>query len=127
MSSSSGQTAARVYPKLRLSGTVPALLALLPLAYLVRMCVVHFVDVPFSPDGTPLPEIPTPNAQTRINDFRAVLASNSPDALKSYDLSWLLHLVGDIHQPLHGTTRVTHSRPGGDDGGNGLGVVGRIT
>jgi hypothetical protein len=84
----------------------------------------HFVDVPFSPDGTTLPEVPTPNAQTRINDFRAVLASNSPDDLKSYDLSWLLHLVGDIHQPLHGTTRVTHSRPNGDDGGNAVKLVG---
>jgi hypothetical protein len=84
----------------------------------------HFVDLPFSLDGTTLPPVPVPNAQTRITDFRAVLASDSPDLLKSYDLSWLLHLVGDIHQPLHCTTRVSHAKPDGDSGGNGVKLSG---
>jgi len=80
----------------------------------------HFVDRPFSRDGTPLPAIPTPNAQERITVFRGVLASTAPDPLKSYDLVWLLHLVGDVHQPLHCTTRVSAGAPEGDDGGNGV-------
>jgi S1/P1 Nuclease len=71
----------------------------------------HFVDTPFSDDNTTLPTIPTPNAETQIAKFRAVLNSVSSDPkvnkLKSYDLSWLLHLVGDLHQPLHATTRVS--------------------
>ena len=33
-------------------------------------------------------------------------------------LAWLLHLVGDIHQPLHTTARVTATEPEGDRGGN---------
>lgn len=78
----------------------------------------HFIDTPFSSDGTPLPPIPTPNAQERIALFRTVLASSSPDDLKSYDLVWLLHLVGDIHQPLHASTRVSKADPEGDAGGN---------
>jgi len=79
----------------------------------------HFVDVPFSPDGTPLPAVPTPNAVTRIADFRQVLADRSaPAALKSYDLAWVLHLVGDLHQPLHAVSRFTHALPEGDRGGN---------
>jgi S1/P1 Nuclease len=78
----------------------------------------HFVDMPFSPDHTTLPAIPTPNAQTQIVAFRAVLSSTQPDALKSYDLVWLLHLIGDVHQPLHATTRVTAGDPTGDAGGN---------
>jgi hypothetical protein len=79
----------------------------------------HFVDVPFTSDNSELPELVTPNAQTRINDFRAVLSSTtSSKRLKSYDLSWLLHLVGDIHQPLHCTTRVSSDHPEGDAGGN---------
>jgi len=85
---------------------------------LLRHKYWHFVDVAFSPDQTALPAVPVPNAQTQIVAFRAVLASSQPDALKSYDLVWLLHLVGDIHQPLHATTRVTLSRPKGDAGGN---------
>ncbi len=80
----------------------------------------HFIDTPFTTDGTPLPPIPVPNAQDRIALFRGVLASNSPDALKSYDLSWLLHLVGDIHQPLHCSTRVSAADPQGDAGGNAV-------
>lgn len=78
----------------------------------------HFIDTPFSADGTALPPIPTPNAKERIALFRSVLASSSPDQLKSYDLVWLLHLVGDIHQPLHAATRVSRLHPDGDAGGN---------
>jgi hypothetical protein len=83
----------------------------------------HFIDLPFSPDGTPLQQPSVPNAATQIAAFRSVLASTSPDELKSYDLMWLLHLVGDVHQPLHCTSRFTHATPNGDDGGNGVKVV----
>ena len=80
----------------------------------------HFIDTPFSMDGTPIASftIPSPNAQDSIALFRAVLASADPDAKKSYDLSWLFHLVGDIHQPLHACTRLSAALPDGDDGGN---------
>jgi len=78
----------------------------------------HFVDTPFSTDGTTLPSLPAPNVETQITAFRAVLASNDPDAKKSYDLVWLEHLVGDIHQPLHAATRVSSSDSQGDHGGN---------
>jgi hypothetical protein len=78
----------------------------------------HFIDVAFTQDGTtPLPVTPTPNAQERVDLFRPVLGSNDDD-LKSYDLSWLLHLVGDLHQPLHCTTRVGSTQLDGDAGGN---------
>src|ERR1700687_4619819 len=78
----------------------------------------HFIDTPFTTDGTALPAIPTANAQERIALFRTVLASTSADPLKSYDLTWLLHLVGDVHQPLHASTRVSSTDPNGDSGGN---------
>jgi len=86
----------------------------------------HFIDTPFSTDGTKLPPIPAPNVETQIGVFRTTLASNAKDSLKSYDLSWIEHLVGDIHQPLHCTTRVT-SLPGqqnGDAGGNDVKLSG---
>src|SRR5215475_3404402 len=82
----------------------------------------HFVDIAFTQDHTALPATPAPNAQTQIAAFRAVLASTSPDELKSYDLVWLLHLVGDVHQPLHCSTRVSASLPDGDAGGNAVKV-----
>jgi hypothetical protein len=37
--------------------------------------------------------------------------------VKSYDLVWLIHLVGDAHHPLHATSRFTAADPG-DNGGN---------
>jgi len=77
----------------------------------------QFIDVAFAQDGTTnLPATPVPNAQERIELFRPVLGSNDDD-LKAFDLSWLLHLVGDLHQPLHCTTRVSQGHPGGDAGG----------
>jgi hypothetical protein len=38
--------------------------------------------------------------------------------VRSYDLVWLLHLVGDAHQPLHAVGRFTKQIPSGDAGGN---------
>jgi hypothetical protein len=86
----------------------------------------HFLDKPFTQDGTSLAafSVPTPNAETQIAAFRAVLASSDPDALKSYDLVWLLHLIGDIHQPLHASTRVTAAEHDGDNGGNNVKLCG---
>jgi hypothetical protein len=78
----------------------------------------HFIDVAFTQDNTtPLPATPVPNAQERVEKFRPVLGSNDDD-LKAYDLSWLLHLVGDLHQPLHCVTRVSNTQTNGDAGGN---------
>ena len=52
----------------------------------------------------------------------AVLSDRSlPASRRAYALVWLIHLVGDIHQPLHVGTR--RQPDGGDDaGGNGLPV-----
>jgi hypothetical protein len=70
-------------------------------------------------DGTPLVQPATPNAETQIELFEASLRSGSlSDDVKSYDLVWLEHLVGDVHQPLHATSRFSRRFPAGDRGGN---------
>jgi len=79
----------------------------------------HYIDVPFSPDHTPLRAPRRPNVGTQIAAFRRVIASSSASAaLQSYDLVWLLHLVADAHQPLHAAERFTQAQPAGDEGGN---------
>jgi hypothetical protein len=79
----------------------------------------HYIDEPFSPDGTPLVLPQSPNAQTQIAAFRTTLADpGATNKLKSYDLVWILHLVGDVHQPLHATSRFTSDLPQGDNGAN---------
>jgi len=83
----------------------------------------HFVDLPFSPDNTALVDPPVPNARTQIALFRKTLTSPVASSdLKSYDLVWLIHLVGDVHQPLHATSRFDKAHVAGDDGGNGVTV-----
>jgi hypothetical protein len=81
----------------------------------------HYKDIPFSPDNTPTKDSPEPNAETQIVVFRDTIASQAAsEDLKSYDLVWLLHLVGDVHQPLHATSRYTHDLLDGDRGGNSV-------
>jgi hypothetical protein len=80
----------------------------------------HFIDTPFSTDGFQPRPPGTPNVQTQIAAFRQMLpaTSTATDNIRSYDLVWLLHLVGDVHQPLHATSRFTNSLKGTDAGGN---------
>jgi hypothetical protein len=79
----------------------------------------HFYDTPFSPDQTPLKAADPVNAQSEIAVLRTALGSPaSTDSVKSYDLVWLEHLVGDVHQPLHAVSRFDQSLPEGDQGGN---------
>ena len=79
----------------------------------------HFIDIPLSMDNTPLIQPVAPNAQTQISLFEASIRSAGvSDDVKSYDLVWLEHLVGDVHQPLHATSRFSRDLPNGDQGGN---------
>jgi hypothetical protein len=85
----------------------------------------HYVDHPFSPDGTPSVEPSVPNAATQLALLRAGLCSaQTTDDVKSYDLVWLMHLVGDVHQPLHCISRFDAATPQGDRGGNLVGISG---
>ncbi|HEY8561708.1 MAG TPA: S1/P1 nuclease [Pyrinomonadaceae bacterium] len=59
------------------------------------------------------------NAVTQLFEFDKVLRSDEKDAEKAIALAWILHVAGDIHQPLHASGRVTPEDPkGGDQGGN---------
>ncbi len=78
---------------------------------------VHYLDLPFSPDSTAVRPPDPVNALTQIKALTTALASKASDDVKSYDLVWLIHLVGDAHQPLHATSRFTAVDPG-DNGGN---------
>jgi S1/P1 Nuclease len=80
----------------------------------------HFKDTNVSPDGTPLPPPDPVDAVTQLKLMIPMLpaSSGASDDLRSYDLVWLLHLVGDVHQPLHAVGRFTGPIPAGDLGGN---------
>jgi len=80
----------------------------------------HFVDEPFSPSHLHTDEPNIPNALTEIAKLMMAIGENVSDDIKSYDVVWLEHLVGDVHQPLHATSRFTKGHPKGDNGGNSV-------
>ena len=57
-------------------------------------------------------------AMEKIAEFIKLEQSNASDADKAIAIAWLEHLIGDIHQPLHASSRVTDIDPKGDQGAN---------
>ena len=78
----------------------------------------HFIDIPYAPDGAAVIPPPQPNALTELERILREMKSPPSERQIVYDLPWLEHLVGDVHQPLHCTSRFLHSQPKGDAGGN---------
>lgn len=67
------------------------------------------------PDRTGAPV----NIVTELPRLVGVLGDESrPASERGVALAWVLHLVGDLHQPLHCSARVTEDDPEGDRGGN---------
>jgi hypothetical protein len=46
---------------------------------------------------------------------------NAPADVQAVALAWILHQVGDVHQPLHTSARFSAAFPRGDEGGNLVG------
>lgn len=57
-------------------------------------------------------------AMKKLAEFDALIRSNASDAEKAIAIAWLEHLIGDMHQPLHSSGKISNSSPKGDQGGN---------
>jgi hypothetical protein len=79
---------------------------------------LHFIDQAFSDDGTPVPAVPTPNIVTALEDNVNILKTSTDKNAQAAALRFIIHFVGDIHQPLHCAARVDKAHPDGDKGGN---------
>jgi hypothetical protein len=81
---------------------------------------LHFIDKPFSSDGTPLPtDLPEPdNVIKALEDNVNILKTSTDKDAQAQALRLIIHFVGDIHQPLHCATRVSSALPESDRGGN---------
>ncbi len=89
----------------------------------------HFIDTPLWVDKThpmpaQLPPAPAVNAVGVVKVLVQQLKTNESDAAKAYDLCWLMHLVGDLHQPLHAVNGISEALRHGDRGGNEVGLDG---
>ncbi|MDF1683049.1 MAG: S1/P1 nuclease [Legionellaceae bacterium] len=80
---------------------------------------MHYVDIPFSTDGTHGPKPKSMNGLMAYNQSLALLSANHASSLERvFALRVLMHVAGDLHQPLHAATRVSRKYPEGDAGGN---------
>jgi hypothetical protein len=92
----------------------------------------HYINLPFVAPGetgafsaaelTP----GSPNIVTVLNETCAALGGRqADDQQRAIRFCWLLHLVGDIHQPLHCASLVSrrYPPPYGDEGGNRLAIT----
>lgn len=82
----------------------------------------HFIDIPVvDPAWTGTP-VPVPSADTNPWAITAghstVYDKKSAYLDKARQLRFLVHLVGDIHQPLHAAAYFSDQFPTGDAGGN---------
>jgi hypothetical protein len=72
------------------------------------------------------PDVPMrpKNAVERLTAFRPLVACTASPCTatveQAHELAWILHLAGDVHQPLHNASRVTTApkEDQGDTGGN---------
>ena len=82
----------------------------------------HYISKPINPDGVGFDNpVQKNNALTAINDTLKVLRNDDGYDLstqKSMMLRFLIHVIGDIHQPLHASTFFSDEYPDGDMGGN---------
>lgn len=80
----------------------------------------HYIDLPLSQDGTPLKDVTdTDNIVWAISKLLPIIGNNKANSYeRARSLAFLVHLVGDLHQPLHAVTRMSAAHPNGDQGGN---------
>jgi S1/P1 Nuclease len=71
----------------------------------------HYINWPFKREGQPASvqvREPAPvNILTALSENENVVKKESDPERRAIALSWLFHLVGDIHQPLHTTQLFT--------------------
>ena len=93
----------------------------------------HYIDIPFAvgPDGNPAATQPAdppakdeqgPGPHNVVEAIAACTAElrdpATAPAQRAVDVCWLVHLVGDVHEPLHAATLTSAKFPKGDTGGN---------
>jgi hypothetical protein len=94
----------------------------------------HYVNTPFllAPDKKLQEAVEKKFSSVKENhgdiliafpDSRRMVRDGKTDAEdRAVRLCWVLHLAGDIHQPLHAAALCTKELPGGDRGGNAVWV-----
>ena len=91
--------------------------------------VWHYVDYPYDRDGKagPAPVEQWDGHSDPANLLQAmqkvtaeIRDPKTPADRRAIDYCWVMHLVGDVHQPLHAVSLYSDKYPDGDKGGNSI-------
>lgn len=86
----------------------------------------HYIDLPYSMDGTSAPtDNEIENVVWAIKQGYSTMTGYKRDSAileTALMMRYLIHFVGDLHQPLHATTMFSSKFPSGDRGGNSFKV-----
>jgi len=82
----------------------------------------HYINYPVKAPGSsvaaPEPDEKAENVVSGITNQFKVATAGGDQATRAVAITWLFHLVGDIHQPLHAVALFSDTFPQGDRGGN---------
>jgi hypothetical protein len=84
------------------------------------------VDLPIAAEpGVPTRPPNPSNAVTALRQNERILRDpKTDDAAKAVALRYVIHVMGDVHQPLHCASLYSVEHPGGDSGGNDFKIKG---
>jgi len=78
----------------------------------------HYADRPIASDGAHAPDATSGQAIEALQlNFLEASDAKAPAADRAIALCWVMHLAGDIHQPLHTASIYSKTYPQGDAGG----------
>jgi hypothetical protein len=88
----------------------------------------HYIDVPITPTHMPATQPDAVQSTTQPTNALQALAlerhllrdKETDPVTRAKALCWVLHLVGDLHQPLHCVSLFDADFPQGDRGGNSI-------
>jgi hypothetical protein len=79
----------------------------------------HYINLPFVVEGSGIkpPELARVNAVQATEQYRREATAGGDRVKRAVAIAYLMHIVGDIHQPLHCFTLYSKDFPEGDRGG----------
>ena len=86
--------------------------------YRQELSQLHFIENPFPNPGS----APAPNIVTALKEYVKTLQTSTDMQAKAKALRFIIHFVGDIHQPLHCAVRFDNE-DNGDQGGNRVSIL----
>ena len=86
----------------------------------------HYYDIPYFMNYSKVlpPLSDTDNVAWTVNIAKETLQGKSTEYGKSFMLRNLIHMMGDVHQPLHVESMYSQRFPDGDRGGNSFIIPG---